>query len=56
MKTKQGGASFWAMLRKILRRRVTRHDPMLLLNMSIFNFTGGWRRTLLKYEYIRSSA
>jgi hypothetical protein len=56
MKTKQGEARFWPMRRKILRRRVTRHDPTLLLNMSIFNFTGGWRRTLLKYEYARSSA
>ena len=56
MKTKQGEASFWPMLRKILRRRVTRHDPMLLLNMPIFNFTGGWRRNLLKYEYTRPSA
>ena len=56
MKTKQGEVSFWHMLRKILRRRVTRHDPMLLFNMSIFNFTDGWRRTLLKYEYPRSYA
>jgi len=21
------------------------HDPMLVLNMSIFNFDGGWNRT-----------
>jgi hypothetical protein len=38
------------------RRRVGRHDPMLLLNMSAFNFTGGWRRTFAKSEYARAWA
>ena len=26
---------------------------MLVLNMSIFNFTDGWRRTFSKYESTR---
>jgi len=26
---------------------------MLVLNMSIFNFTDGWNHTLSKYEYAR---
>jgi hypothetical protein len=54
MKTKE--QSFSQSLRRIFRRRVRRHDPMLVLNMSIFNFTDGWRRTLSKYEYARSYA
>ena len=33
-----------------------RHDPMLVFNMSIFNFTDGWSRTFSKYEYARSYA
>jgi hypothetical protein len=51
MKTKE--QSFRQSLRRIFRRRVRRHDPMLVLNMSIFNFTDGWSRTLSKYEYAR---
>jgi hypothetical protein len=30
--------------RKWFQRRRRRHDPMLVLNMSIFNFDGGWNR------------
>jgi hypothetical protein len=30
--------------RGIFRRRRRVHDPMLVLNMSIFNFEGGWGR------------
>jgi hypothetical protein len=56
MKIKQREDNFGPPLRRILRRRVTWHDPMLVLNMSLFNFTDGWRRTLLKYEYTRSYA
>jgi hypothetical protein len=56
MKTKQHEDDFWHMLRTIFRRRVTRHDPMLVLNLSNFNFTDGWRRTLLKHEYARTYA
>jgi hypothetical protein len=29
---------------------------MLVLNMSIFNFTDGWNRTFSKYEYARFEA
>jgi hypothetical protein len=31
--------------REIFSRRRQMHDPMLVLNMSIFNFDGGWNRT-----------
>jgi hypothetical protein len=51
MKTK--GQSFSQSLRRIFRRRVRRHDPMLVLNMSTFNFTDGWDRTLFKSRYVR---
>jgi hypothetical protein len=27
------------------RRHLPAHDPMLVFNMSIFNFAGGWNRT-----------
>jgi hypothetical protein len=53
MKTKQRENNFWRRLRKIFPRRGRRHDPMLVLNMSIFNFTDGWSRTFSKYEYAR---
>jgi hypothetical protein len=43
-------------LRHTFRRGAPRHDPMLVLNMSIFNFTDGWSRTFAKYEYARSYA
>jgi len=52
MKTKEQG--FSQRLTRIFRRRVRRHDPMVVLNMSIFNFTDGWSRTFSKYEYERS--
>ena len=33
--------------------RRSRHDPMLVLNMSVFNFTDGWNRTFNKvYENV----
>jgi hypothetical protein len=31
--------------RKFLQPRRHRHDPMLVLNLSLFNFEGGWNRT-----------
>jgi len=40
-------------VRDLFRRRAPRHDPMLVLNMSIFNFTDGWSRTFSKHEYAR---
>jgi hypothetical protein len=48
MKTK--GQSFSQSVRRIWQRRIRRHDPMLVLNMSIFNFTDGWDRTLFKNQ------
>ena len=53
MKTKQRENNFWHTVRTIFRRRARRHDPMLVFNMSIFNFTDGWSRTFSKYEYAR---
>ena len=37
--------SFARKQREIFRRRRRTHDPMLALNMSIFNFADGWNRT-----------
>jgi len=37
--------SFASKQREIFRRRRRMHDPMLVLNMSIFNFADGWNRT-----------
>jgi len=31
-------------LRYYFQNRRRQHDPMLVLNMSIFNFEGGWSR------------
>jgi hypothetical protein len=56
MKTKQRENNSRHPLRNLFRRRARRHDPMLVLNMSIFNFTDGWSRTFSKYEYARSYA
>lgn len=33
-------------LRKFFQRRRRRHDPMLVFNMSIFNWENGWDRIL----------
>jgi len=56
MKTKQRENNLKNALRKVFRRRARRHDPMVVFNMSIFNFTDGWNRTFSKYEYVRSYA
>jgi hypothetical protein len=53
MKTKQRENNFRSRLLKVFRPHGRRHDPMLVLNMSIFNFTDGWSRTFLKNEYAR---
>ena len=37
--------SFMRKPRQVFRRNRRMHDPMLVLNMSIFNFDGGWNRT-----------
>jgi hypothetical protein len=31
--------------REMFSRRRRRHDPMLVLNMAVFNFADGWNRT-----------
>jgi hypothetical protein len=56
MKAKPSENNFKSRLRKLYRPRAPRHDPMLVLNMSIFNFTNGWSRTFWKDEYARSYA
>ena len=56
MKTREHETNFKGALHKLLRRSSRRHDPMLVLNMSIFNFTDGWNRTFSKYEYAHSYA
>ena len=33
-------------LRNYFQKRRRQHDPMLVLNMSIFNFEGGWSRII----------
>jgi hypothetical protein len=38
------------------RKRAYKHDPMLLLNMSLFNFTDGWARVFSQEQYGRFSA
>jgi hypothetical protein len=56
MNAKQCENNFRSRLRQLFRARATRHDPMLVLNMSIFNLTDGWNRTFSKQEYARLSA
>jgi len=56
MKAKPRENNLRSKLRDVFRPRARRHDPMLVLNMSIFNFTDGWSRTFAKYEYARSYA
>ena len=56
MKTKERESNFRHTVGKLFRRRGHRHDPMLVFNMSIFNFTDGWSRTFSKYEYARFNA
>jgi hypothetical protein len=36
--------------REVLRPRREIHDAMLVFNMSIFNFGGGWSRVLNPFE------
>jgi hypothetical protein len=53
MKIKRDESNFWHTMRKIFRRKASRHDPLLVFNMLDFNFTDGWRRTFSKSEYGR---
>lgn len=43
-KIKTAGARDPRNWRDIFRRSRAAHDPMLVFNMSIFNFEGGWSR------------
>jgi hypothetical protein len=54
MKTKE--QNFSERLRRIFRRPLRRHDPMLVLNMSFFNYTDGWSRVFSKNVYGRFNA
>jgi hypothetical protein len=56
MKTKLNQSTPRRSSRQLFRRkRARRHDPMLLLNMSFFNFTDGWSRVFFKEQYGRFS-
>jgi hypothetical protein len=48
MKTKPRENNFSSTLRNVFRRRARRHDPMLVLNMSTFNFTDGMESHVFK--------
>lgn len=56
-KTKTEGRRFqW---RELFQRRRQRHDPMLVLNMTDFNFADSWDRVfnpLRAHQYSRSNA
>jgi len=53
MKTKPLRVTYSQLLSTILRLRARKHDRMLVVNMSVFNFTDGWSRILSKHEYGR---
>ena len=53
MKTKPFQSNAKRSLWKIFRRSSRRHDPMLVLNMTLFNFTDGWNRVLSRDQYAR---
>ena len=55
MKTKQVQSNSKLSPWTILRRSSRPHDPMLVLNMALFNFTGGWNRVLGRDQYARFS-
>jgi len=46
---------FKARATEILRKTRRRHDPMLVLNMTLFNFTDGWNRAFSREQYARFS-
>jgi hypothetical protein len=53
MKTKE--QNFRQTLREIFRRRLRRHDPMLVFNMWSFNFNDGWSRIFAREQNERFS-
>jgi hypothetical protein len=54
MKTKHN--TLITLWRKIFRRSRSAHDPLLSLNMSLFNYTDGWSRTFARDKYARAWA
>ena len=55
MKLKQLQTSSKPKLPRVPRRPRRRHDPMLVLNMALFNFTDGWDRAFSREQYARFS-
>jgi len=55
MKLKQQQTSSTPKLPRVPGRSRRRHDPMLVLNMALFNFTDGWNRAFSKDQYARFS-
>jgi len=55
MKPKRPQTNSRPKLPRILRRSRRRHDPMLVLNMALFNFTDGWNRAFSREQYARFS-
>jgi hypothetical protein len=55
MKLKQLQTNSKPKLPKVRRRSRRRHDPMLVLNMTLFNFTDGWNRAFSREQYARFS-
>src|SRR4051812_47495126 len=55
MKTKQAQSNSKPAPWRIFRRSLRRHDPVLLLNMTHFNFTDGWNRAFSREQYARFS-
>jgi len=55
MKTKQSQINRKRAMWRIFRRSSRRHDPMLVLNMTLFNFTDGWNRAFSREQYARFS-
>jgi hypothetical protein len=53
MKLKQSQTNLRPRLSRIFRRSRGRHDPMLVLNMALFNFTDGWNRAFSREQYAR---
>jgi len=55
MKTKQSQINPKRAMWRIFRRSSWRHDPILVLNMTLFNFTDGWNRAFSREQYARFS-
>jgi hypothetical protein len=53
MKLKRSRINSKPKLPRGLQRSRRRHDPMLVLNMTLFNFTDGWSRAFSREQYAR---